>query len=256
MAINTNLKSLTPRREAYKREITLVSGGFYAKQAFPEGKVTVYPWDTNIDAWFQSRLRQPKRELALWEVASKVANLNGTDFKDMPVGDLLTILMVSRSILSDCVIEYTAVCPQCTRPHPDRIRVPDELTPIGKRSPDFSGVEKVVLPDCGDEVELRVLTVGDEMSISDRSQEDRDLLPDALASILFAVVTVGGGRPDNKEEALTWYNALSPKDVEFLRKKRLELSPQLDADLQIKCDGCGHQFVHSLELQRDFFRGD
>lgn len=254
MAISTNLKSLTPRREAYKREITLVSGGFYAKQAFPGGKVTVYPWDTNIDAWFQDRMRQPKREYGLWEVATKVANLNGVSYKDMPVGDILTILMVSRSILSDCVIEYTAVCPQCGRLHPDKIRIPDELVQIGKREPDFSGTELITLPDSQDQVELRVLTVGDELEIGERSNEDKELLPDALASILFSVVSVGGGRPDNREEALAWYNALSPKDVDFLRQKRIEMTPQLDADIHIKCDGCSEQFVHTLELQRDFFR--
>lgn len=254
MAIKTNLTSLTPRREAYKREITLVSGGFYAPKALPGGKITIYPWDTNIDAWFQERLRQAKRDLALWEVAEKVSNMNGVTYKDMPIGDILTILMVSRSILSDCVIEYTAVCPACARPHPDKIKVPDELVPVGKKAPDFKGVDKIVLPDSQDEVELRVLSVGDELSIGDRADDEKAVLPDAIATILFSVASVGGGRPENKEEALAWYNALSPKDADYLRKMRTELTPQLDPDLNIKCDGCGNKFTHSLELQRDFFR--
>jgi hypothetical protein len=256
MAINTNLKSLTPRREAYKRGITLVSGGFYAPQALPGGQITVYPWDTNIDAWFQERLRQPKRDFALWEVAEKVANLNGITYRDMPIGDILTILMVSRSILSDCVIEYTAVCPACARPHPDRVRIPDELVPVGKKDAAFKGVDAITLPESQDVVEIRVLTVGDEINISERSAEDKALLPDNLAVILFSVSTVGGGRPDTKEEAIVWYNALSPKDAEFLKNKRAELNPQLDPDLTIKCDGCGKVFTHTLELQRDFFRGN
>lgn len=256
MAIQTNLKSLTPRREAYKRVITLVSGGFYAPQALPGGQITVYPWDTNIDAWFQERLRQPKRDFALWEVAEKVANFNGISYKEMPIGDILTILMVSRSILSDCVIEYTAVCPSCQRAHPDKVRIPDELVPVGKKDTNFKGTDSITLPDTQDVVEIRVLTVGDEIGISERSQEDKALVPDALATILFSVATVGGGRPDTKEEAIAWYNALSPKDANYLRQKRAELNPQLDPDLAIKCDGCGHQFKHTLELQRDFFRGN
>lgn len=257
MAINTNLKSLTPRREAYKQVITLVSGGFYAPQALPGGQVTVYPWDTNIDAWFQARLRQPNRDTALWEVAEKVANLNGISYKDMPIGDLLTILMVSRSILSDCVIDYTAVCPHCQRPHPDKVRIPDELVPVGKKNFDYKGTDTITLPDSQDVVEIRVLTVGDEIGISERSPEDKALVPDALATILFSVATVGGGRPETKEEAITWYNALSPKDAEYLRKMRAQLTPQLDPDLAIKCDGegCGQNFTHTLALQKDFFRG-
>ncbi|MGV0949190.1 MAG: hypothetical protein ACOYB3_00865 [Azonexus sp.] len=258
MAINTNLKSLTPRREAYKRVITLVSGGFYAPQALPGGQITVYPWDTNIDAWFQERLRQPKRDLALWEVAEKVSNMNGITFKEMPIGDILTILMVSRSVLTDCLIEYTAVCPACSRQHPDRVRIPDELVPVGKKAADYKGTDTITLPDSQDEVEVRVLSVGDEIGISDRSPEDKSILPDSLAIILFSVATVGGGRPDSKEEAIAWYNALSPKDAEFLRKKRGELNPQLDPELTIQCDNpeCKRKFTHTLELQRDFFRGN
>jgi hypothetical protein len=255
MAIRTNLKSLTPRREAYKREITLVSGGFYNPQAFPGGKVTVYPWDSTIDAWFQERLRQAKREYALWEVTEKVANLNGAKFRDMPVGDILTILMVSRAILSDCVVSYNAVCPECQMNHADSVAIPDELVPVGKKGADFTGVDSVTLPDSNDVVELRVLTVGDEMAIAERSQDDRAVIPDSLATILFSIATVGGGRPDNKEEAIAWYNALSPKDAERLRAKRIENTPQLDPDLTIKCDRCGHVFTYRLELQRDFFRG-
>jgi hypothetical protein len=174
----------------------------------------------------------------------------------MPVGDILTILMVARSILSDCVIQYTSVCPQCNRPNPGKVAIPDELVPIGKKALDFPGYDTVTLPDCKDEVAIRVLTVGEEVRIMERSKDDKALLPDGVATILFSVEAVGGGRPADKEEALTWYNALSPKDANELRKKRAALTPQLDPDLTIKCDGCGHIFTHTLDLQRDFFRGD
>ena len=254
MAINTNLKSLTPRRQAYKREIVLVSGGFYAPKNLPGGKVTVYPWDANIDAWFQERLRQPKRELALWEVAEKVSDLNGLTYRDIPVGDVLTILMVSRSILSDSIVQYSAVCPSCSRTHPDEIKVPDELQRVGEKDANYKGFDTILLPDSQDQVDIRVLTIGDEIEIGNRSDDEKSSLPDSIATVLFSVVAVGGGRPDNKEEALLWYNALSPKDANFLREQRAKLNPQLDPDLKIECDGCGHQFVHSLELQRDFFR--
>lgn len=256
MAIKTNLTSLTPRREAYKREVTLVSGGYYAPQAFPGGKIIVYPWDSNIDAWFQERLRQPKRENALWEVAVKVANLNGVDYKQLPVGDILTILMVSRSILSECNIEYTAICPKCGRKHEDKVKIPDGLEKIGIKGADFKGVDTITLPDTKDVVEVRVLTVGDEMNIADRSDDDKKLLPDSLALVLFSIATVGGGRPDTREEAIAWYNALSPKDADYLRKQRALLTPQLDPDLKYKCDGCGGEFTYTLDLQQNFFRGD
>lgn len=256
MAIKTNLTSLTPRREVYKRVITLVSGGYYAPQAFPGGKVTVYPWDSNIDSWFQERLRQPKRDVALWEVTTKVANLNGFDYLKMPIGDILTILMVARSILTDCILDYNAVCPKCNRQHPAKVKIPDELEKVGQKAPDYKGTDTITLPETLDVVEVRSLSVSDEIAISERSADERALIPDSLALVLFAVVTVGGGRPDTREEAVTWYNALSPKDSNFLRKERARLTPQLDPDLKVKCDNCGNDFVHTLDLQRDFFRGD
>lgn len=252
--INTNLKSLTPRREAYKRTITLVSGGYYAPKAFPNGQITVFPWDSNVDVWFQDRMRKPKPEYILWETADKVANLNGASYKQMPFGDILTVLMVARAILTDCTLDYTAVCPQCKHEHHEKIVIPDELVRAGEKAPDFKGIDQITLPESGDVIELRVITVGDEIEIMERSEEEKLALPDQMATILFSIVTVGGGRPDNKEEALTWYNALSPRDVSYLHQKRGELTPQLDPELQIKCDKCESLFVHTLDLHRDFFR--
>jgi hypothetical protein len=46
MPIKTNMKSLQPRRQVYKRELNLLSKGFSAPKAWPEGKITIYPWDS------------------------------------------------------------------------------------------------------------------------------------------------------------------------------------------------------------------
>jgi len=254
MAIVTNLKSLTPRREVYKREITLVSSGFYNQKAFPGGKITVYPWDSAVDDWFQTRLRQPKREYALWEVIEKVANLNGASYKEMPVGDIMTVLMVSRSIRNDCVIEYTSVCPNCQHKMVDKIAIPAELSKIGEKKADYPGYDEIILPDSKDVVRLRVLNVQDEMVIAERKEEDKKAMPDTEALILAPVLAVGGGKPESITEITTWYRALSPKDATELSKQRAMIMPQLDSDIKILCDGCQQEYKHTLDLQRDFFR--
>lgn len=255
MAISTNLKSLAPRREVYKREITLVSSGFYNQKSFPGGKITVYPWDNAVDDWFQTRLRQPNREYALWEAVEKVANMNGASHREMPIGDIMTVLMVSRSIRHDCVVEYTATCPHCQRKTIDKIAIPAELAKIGEKKPDYSGSEPLTLPDSQDVVVIRVMTVKDEILISERSPEDKKVMPDATALVLVPIITVGGGKPDTIQELVTWYEALSPKDASALAKARANISPQLDPDIHIVCDGCQKEFTHTLDLQHDFFRG-
>ena len=256
MAIVTNLKSLKPRRETHKREVTLVSGGFYNQKAFPGGKITVYPWDSTVDGWFLDRLRQPNREKALWEVIEKVtdiANL-GVKYQDMLGGDIMTILLVSRSIRNDCVLQYTARCPKCDKSYTDKIVVPDELAKIGEKKPDYPGYEEVTLPDTKDKVVMKVLFIRDELLVADRSPEAKKEVPENEALVLSSIISVGGGRPETIQEAQTWLRALSSKDETFLATARAQMSPQLDTSIKILCDGCGEEYEHALDINRDFFR--
>jgi hypothetical protein len=252
--IKTNLKSLQPRREHFKREITLISSGYYNRTAFPNGKVTVYPWDSHVDSWFQDRLRQPQKEYALWEAAEKVADLNGCPVRDMVMGDVWTILMVSKAIRNDCVVEYTARCPNCERADQSAIRIPDELQIQGQKKSDFPGVEDITLPECKDAVTVRPLTVADNIYIMERTPAQRAKMSDMIAGILLTIKLVGGGAVENADEVLEWYNALSPKDAEFLQKEQGRLHPQLDTKVQHKCENCSEKFSYDLELNRDFFR--
>jgi len=252
--IKTNLKSLTPRREQYKREVTLVSSGYYNQKAFPGGAVTVYPWDSTVDAWFAERMRQPNREYALWDAASQVANLNGCPVKDMLMGDILLILMISKSIRKNCVIGYSATCPKCGHAHEEQITIPNELPINAKKDPDFKGLETMTLPEVKDEVVFRFLNVGEALNIEQRSADDRAILSDHLAQILLPVVTIGGGAPADVNEILSWYNALSPADAEYLEREQDRRYPRLNTSLPHVCDACQNNFTYELELTRDFFR--
>lgn len=254
MAIRTNLKSLVPRREQFKREITLISGGYYNQKAFPGGKITVYPWDSHIDNWFQERLRQPNKEYALWEAAEKVSNLNGCPLRDLTMGDVWTILMVAKAIRNGCVVEYYAKCPTCDRGENASIKVPDELQIVGKKAPDYQGTDEITLTECQDVVTVRPMTVADNIWIIERDADKRAKMPDLIAGILLPVKAVGGGAVESVDEVLEWYNALSPKDAEQLKTDQGKLHPQLDTTVQHKCDSCGEKFTYDLELNRDFFR--
>src|ERR1044072_4596149 len=113
MAIKTNLPGLEPRRERFKQEIELLSGGYTDRKAFPGGKITVYPWDSSVDEWFRKRIREGKEGGVVWDIVSQIANLNGADYRKMVIGDVYTILLVSRSIRYQNEVVYTSRCPNC-----------------------------------------------------------------------------------------------------------------------------------------------
>lgn len=254
MAINTNLKSLVPRRETFKRRVRLVSGAYYDRKAFPTGEITVYPWDSTMDAWFIERCKQPNRDRSLWDAAARVCDLNGCSIENMITGDVWTILMVSKSIQSECVIDYVATCPFCGTETKESIKVPDDLAINSSKPLDYDGSETFTLPDSKDIVRMRWLTVKDEIHILERPDDVRADFPDHLAHLLLPIVEVGGGNVESRQEIITWYNALSPKDAKAIEVEQKNRYPELKTDLPHLCNTCGKKFTYDLDLNRDFFR--
>jgi hypothetical protein len=254
MPIRTNMKSLAPRRERFKREIELVSGGYANPAAFPGGKCTVFPWDSITDEWLTEYARKGDRGTVLYFLVEKLCHLNGCALKDFVHGDVNTILLVARSIQNDNVINYTAACPFCRAATLETITVPDDLVPIGRKAPNYPGYDRIVLPDCRDDVDISPLRIGDEMNITTRTPEAKEQATDHVARIITGIKTVGGGEPDGIEEALKWYMALSPKDAKFLEDQQALHTPHLDLNIEHQCDECQKRFTHLLALDEDFFR--
>ena len=113
MPIKSNLPGLEPRREKFKQEIQLLSGGYTDRKAFPNGMITVYPWDNSVDEWFRERLRKGSGEGVVWDLVTIIANMNGAEYTKMVIGDVYTIILVSRSIRYQNEVVYTSRCPNC-----------------------------------------------------------------------------------------------------------------------------------------------
>lgn len=257
MAIKTNMQDLRDRRERFKKEITLLSQGYSNPKAWPGGKLTVYPWDNDIDRWLTGvTARGMGGNSVLFSVVEKVCDLNGGKVEQLVASEVISILLVARSIQTDCVIEYTTQCPNpaCRHGETGRIKVPDELGRIAEKTADYLGYDDITLPDCKDVVRVRPLLVKDELTVEQRPDEDRKALPDEAASLLRAVVAIGGGAPETIEEILLWYRALSPKDAKYLAQKQDEISPRLDLRIPHRCDKCGRDYKHLIGLDKEFFR--
>jgi hypothetical protein len=254
MAFQSKLKSLVPRREQFQRRIKLLSNGYTCPKAFPNGEITVYPWDTHVDDWLAARIKKGDQHMVLYDLCAQVADLNGCPLENFVIGDVNTVLLVSRSIRHNSVVEYEAQCPACGYKTVETINVPNELGRVGEKFDGYLGYDQIVLPDCEDVVHIRPLTVRDEKFIAERDDSSKALMTDHIMHILMPIVSINDGKPDAWEQVLTWFNAISPRDAAYLEAKENELYPHLDTDIPHRCDKCQTEFRHELDFSREFFR--
>jgi hypothetical protein len=254
MAFVSNLKSLTPRKLQYKKNIKLLSHGYTSPGSFPDGEITVYPWDTKVDDWLGERMKKGRQDTVLYDLCAQLCDLNGCSIDNFVVGDVNTVLLVSRSIRFNSIIEYQATCPACAHASVETIAVPDELGKIGEKDSSYPGFDEIILPESKDLVKIRPLLVRDEKHILERDATSREAISDHAAHMLYPIVSINDGRPDNLNEVSTWFDAISPKDVAFLEQQENQLYPHLDTDIPHVCDRCQTQFSHTLDFSKDFFR--
>lgn len=253
MPIKTNMKSLQPRRQVYKREITLLSKGFSAPKSWPDGKITVFPWDSEVDAYLLEQSKTSGQGNLLYGILDKVCDLNGASVDQFVFSEINAILLVSRAIQFDGAVEYESVCPYCKTTDRESIQIPGELALIGEKKPGYPGYDDITLPECKDVVRIRPLLVKDQKKIEDRADGWQDYTERHL-QIYLSIVSVNEGTPDNLEEVSQWYQALSPADARYLEEQQVDLSPRLDNRLPHKCKQCARQFFHTLLFDQEFFR--
>lgn len=254
MAFQSKMKSMAPRRVQFQKRIRLISGGYSKPDAFPDGEITVFPWDANIDDWLSERVRKGDRNTVLFDLCGKLCDLNGCPINLFVMGDVNTVLLVSRSLRFSGVVEYECQCPSCQNITRESIMVPDELGKVGEKAVGYPGFDLITLPECQDEVGIRPLLVGDEIAILNRESASKALVTDTILHIVAPVVSINGGKPDSQEDVLRWYQALSPGDAQELEDKENQLYPHLDSNLPHVCDQCRTRFKHKLDFTSEFFR--
>jgi len=256
MPIKTNLKSLTPRRQQYKREITLLSHGYNNPTAWPDGKITVFPWDNAIDQWLVDNVRKQNKQELVYGLLRHCCDLNGGNIDDFVADEINVVLLVSRALTTDGVVVYTSVCPFCGGKKQEKLKVPDELEKVGEKTQDYAGLDEVTLPVCEDKVRLRPLLVRDEKLVINREDDKKKIVPDAELRTVMRVVSIGDGKPDSLEELVTWFRALHAKDAKFLEEEGRRITPHLNTNIPHICDeaDCGRKFTHPVTFDQEFFR--
>ncbi len=257
MALNTNLKSLAPRRQTYQKRIKLPSNGLGNPKAWPDGSITVYPWDSQIDEFLLEASRKAQNKMTvLFDVLAKVVDLNGANVDDFLLDEVDIGLLVSRAAAQDGSVVYTSLCPFCGNKSQETIVVPDQLEIVSAKPADYPGYDTITLPDCKDIVKVRPLRVKDERIVLTRPPEDRVKISDNALRAILRIVSVNDSKADSLAEWYTWFEAISPKDVRFLDEQSRELAPHLNTNIPHLCANvvCGREFKHRLTFDQDFFR--
>lgn len=257
MAIKSNITDRRSRREKFKKEITLISGGFAKPEAFPNGKITVYPWDSAIDAWLTetaSKAAGIDRDRLLYDLMAKVCNLNGCPVEDFILGDVNAVLMTARSIANQNRIQYLTTCPKCGHEEVDEIQVPEELQAIGQKTVGYKKFDTVTLDESKEIVDVRPLCVRDELTIIGRVSTERARISNHIAHIIAPIVAINATQADRIEELMEWYESLSPHDSNQLESFIEASAPHLSQELPQKCSNCGNLWAHRLVLDQEFFR--
>lgn len=254
MAFQSKLKNMAPRRQQFQRKVKLLSGGYVKPDSFPNGEITVFPWDANIDDWLSERSRKGDQATVLYDLCAQVCDLNGCPLDTFVLGDVNTVLLVSRSIRYNSKVEYECQCPGCGYTTTEVIAIPDELGRVGEKTPEYPGWDEIILPDVQDVVRLRPLQVKDEKLLAQRDEVNKLLMSERIQRILMPIVSINEGRPDGYEDVLRWFQALSPVDSAYLESKEDELYPHLDTNIPHVCDKCRKKFMHPLDFSAEFFR--
>lgn len=258
MPFKTNLTDLRPSKEKFSKKITLLSRGYYNQSAFPDGEITVFPWDSSVDDWILNKMRKGglKGRTLIYNVLPKVCDLNGCVAGSFLSGEVLLILFVAQSILRDGAIQTKGSCPNCGHEHEETIKIPDQLERLGEKSVDYAGSDLVHLPKANDDVRIRPSTVDDEMAVIERAKDKTEANPisNRDAQVMQSIVSINDGRPDGVKDLTVWFRALPLSDVEVLLQKFDEIQPRLSLSLTIQCDECSTAYEHDLTITDEFFR--
>lgn len=253
MALKSNMTGLVSAREKFKREIVLLSHGYSCPEAFPDGLCTIYPWDTTVDEWLMARRKKGGSSVRqiFYELVAQLVKLGPCPIEKFVVGDINTVLLVSRSILHDSRVQYLATCPKCGTTEKAMVTVPDGLEKIGEKSAAYPGFDQIVLPVCADVVKIRPLLIKDQIEITGRQDKS---ISDHLAETLTSVIDVNDTTPDSLKELTTWFMALHPRDQMFIQTSQGDLFPHLNQAIAHRCDECGKDYEFNLEIDDEFFR--
>jgi hypothetical protein len=258
MAIKSNASKVPPKSMEYK----LPSGGLLYEKSddaedFPD-KVTVHPFDFVTESILLSNMTSTDKSLRILEAVADFPK--GFDARNLLVADEYVILAIARALTYGETYKFATICPNpsCSHEEAHNMLIPDELPIKVWSKKDVSNLH-VQLPNIKDRVDLRFLTVGDEVIIQ-KQAEQRESLREGfdvkyLRKMAMHIRAVNNEEIADYSEAEEYLrNNVKGADMVAFKEAILEKSCGIIPNWDIECDKCGKQYISSIPIVRHFFR--
>jgi len=234
------------------------SGAYPYREFFPEGNVGVHSFNFDVE---QILAGNEEGQQKMNMITPMVIQLpEGFQVGQLLTSDQFYLLMASRSMSFGEDYSFTTTCPSCGKPEKHTYALPDGL-PINRLPDDFEEPYEFKLPDCGDTVGIRLLTINDE-TVVDNYAKQRKLNheepgdPGYKYRLARHIVHVNGEEPENMEDAVAYVTSLDGRDPAEFRQKIESATPGVRPLLKIQCPqgNCGTVYEAAFRVTAEFFR--
>lgn len=225
--------------------------------------VTVRPYSFNTEKILLTNLKGSEK---LVKIAAAVTHApSDFDINNFLMADILTILAIARGLTYGEEYSFRATCPECGTKENCRVKVPTELSV--KTWADYStkeDLEKAMefnLPIGKDRVAIKLLTIGDEISLERTATQNAAASRTDIAEerymirLAMQLRSVNGGVPDNLQEAREYIKRLEGENMVTYERTLDAMSIGIVFAWKIACDGCGFQYDANVPMGTGgFFR--
>lgn len=238
------------------RSIVLPSKGILYEGQIPDGKVKCYLWDTDIEEIFSSGFGSSSSLIS--EVLDRCLEL---PFKsnELLIGDRYYAFMALRSESYGGEYTFPFKCTSCNFKFKETIDIMTDLEVI-ELSDDAKEPFNVSLPDCGNEVQFRLLRGSDEEDIDNYIEKVYQKRADQHNRHNKNLLKVGGNRKKAQnpvykyrlakhivgvngeifdfDKSLNFISGLIGRDSLELRRAINKNDPRLEIQIEIECPRC------------------
>ena len=181
------------------------------------------------------------------------------NYDDLTIGDKNAVLMAARKSAYGSDYQFDLSCPHCTTNNTinaslDNVESKEILEDeTAKYSEEGNMI--ITLPKSGAVVEIRILSTDDERIIEETTKKRlKNSLPaeELLTRYRRMFVSVNGSTDTSVINNFI-NNLLGIADSRFLRKKYLDLAPDISFTYTSKCSGCGELLEGGVPIGVDFF---
>lgn len=180
----------------------------------------------------------------------------GVKASDLFIGDLNAVMVAARILGYGKDYEVSLECPSCEKMVEQTVNLSDLQTqnePQNDTKPEF----KLILPLSKAEIELKLLTRGDELAIEKEVKSlkkvNSDIDAESTTRLKTMILSVNGDT--TKNTIWSFVDNMLVRDARYLREQYKNLIPDINFDIAIECT-CNTNQTARMPIGPTFFWPD